>query len=93
MTEDDAYEIARECHEVTCNWPLETISVESVIDAAQERWSDFPRLREYAEQASARVWSKWSSTGDVSGAAVDWALDLMNEYAEEDGIKLQEIVE
>lgn len=90
LTEDDAYTLSWESHDITGCYPLEWVSVEGVLESALCNWEDHPRLREYAEQAARRVYSKWDSSGHVTDAAHDWAVDLIREYAADDGVELTE---
>jgi hypothetical protein len=81
QSRDQASRIIWDC-QATAGWfPLETLSVDSVIEAARERWADCSEL---AADAADRVGAKWNSTG----AAEDWALDLITDYAEQRGIAL-----
>lgn len=88
VTEDDAQQIIYECQPASGWFPLETLSVESVLTAAEERWGDNPALLPLAEQACRRVWNKWCTDGYGADAAETWALDLIEEYAEHDGVTL-----
>lgn len=89
MSEDDAHLIIYECLPTSGYFPLEGLSVETVLDLAQERWGDNPALPRLAADACRRVWNKWDS-GGTEGVAEDWALDLIKEYATDDGIVLVE---
>ena len=90
MTEDDAYSIMEETYDLVGSYPLEEISAGAVLKAALRRWEDHPDLRRLSEEATARVYSKWDSDGHLRGAAEDWALNLVEEYAESSGITLIE---
>jgi hypothetical protein len=89
LTSDDASMIAYEMQDISGDWPLASLSLDSVMEAARDRWEDHPELRSIAEDACSRVASKWSGGGEESvGAAEDWALDKIAEYAERDGVEL-----
>jgi hypothetical protein len=88
LSTDDAYWIASECADVSGCWPLQSIGVESVLGSAQDRWQDDPNLPRFAYAAASRVASKWP--GSDESAAEDWALDLIAEYATQEGITLRE---
>jgi hypothetical protein len=91
LSRDQAARILWDC-QATAGWlPLETLSTDSVLEAARERWADCPELAELAADAAERVGDKWNSSGDLAGAAEDWALDLIGEYAERDGVTLVEL--
>lgn len=72
---------------------LETLDLESTLESARDRWGDIPELPKLCARAIARVGSKWESTGDAASAAEDWALDLIPDYAEQDGITLVDLYE
>jgi hypothetical protein len=90
LTKDDAAQIAYEVMDTEGEWPLACLNLDSVLSIARDKWQDHPDLIRLAEEACHRVWYKWSSTGteDAVGAAEDWALDLIAEYAETEGIDL-----
>lgn len=92
MTKDDAWSISYECDASTGCYGLEYIDVEGVMECAVDKWEANPRLEEYAENAVHRVWNKWSSSGDATNAAQEWAMDLIEEYAKADGVELVERV-
>jgi hypothetical protein len=72
-------------------YPLEDIGIDAVVEAAGYRWSNpAEQILPLAEQACQRVWNKWESSGDVSSAAEDWALNLIAEYAPDAGVELVE---
>lgn len=88
LTEDEAGTVLHDCYPVAGYWPLETLSVENVLTTALVHWKDHPALESLAFAACDRVQQKWSSTGNAADAAEDWALDLIGEYAEQDGVEL-----
>jgi len=91
LSEDDASRLVGEVQPFSGWFPLETISVEQVVETSGDRWSNpAEEIRPLAEQACRRVWNKWDSTGDIPSSAEDWAMDLIAEYAEEDGLTLIE---
>ena len=78
LTADEASCVLHECYPVAGYFPLETLSVDSVYEAALDAyWEDHPELYGLAAQACDRVAQKWASTGDAASAAEDWALDLI----------------
>lgn len=88
LDRDDANWIIHEIQETAGWFPIEELSIGSVIEQAEQYWQPHPAIPDLAAQACRRVWNKWSSTGDVQSAAEDWAIDLIGEYAAEDGIEL-----
>lgn len=84
----DAGSIIHECQPIAGWYPIETLSVDSVLDLAIDRYGDNKALEDLTEQACARVWRKWDGSGDAASAAQDWAMDLIAEYAEADGVEL-----
>lgn len=87
-TPGDAENMLYDCQHIAGSYALETLSVASVLTMAQERYGDDPSLAGFAAQACHRVWNRWNSSGDQTGAAEDWAMDLIAEYAADDSIKL-----
>lgn len=87
---DDGYYLLRAGEELTRAYSLEWLSVQSLTDSLVDRYGEEHRavLEELAERACSRVASKWNSTGDIQGAAEDWAGDLVAEYAAEAGLDL-----
>jgi hypothetical protein len=90
MTHDDADTIRYECQLVGGMYPLECFTYIDVLGSATERFGDTPELPELVRRACEHVASKWCGTGDTTGAARDWAMDLMQEYAAQDGIVLRD---
>lgn len=90
MTEDDAHNMAYECATLAGRYSLEELSRDSVLEQCRERFGDVPELPELVADACERVWSKWDSSGDLTGAAEDWAMDKVLEYAEQRGITLDD---
>ena len=85
-TKADAETMLYECSHIAGDYCLESFSVGDVIENALEEYEDTPALREVCENAAARVWQKWNSTGDARSAACDWAHDLVREWAAERGL-------
>jgi hypothetical protein len=91
LTQGDAEDIVYMVQPLTGWFPLETISVDSLIESVGYRWANpVEEIAPLAEQACERVASKWDSTGDIASAAEDRATDLIAEYAEREGIELIE---
>jgi hypothetical protein len=89
LTEDDAYDLSRACMRVHGVYPLVEFCVEDTLNRAREKYGDVPELEELVRDACGRVWNKWSGDyGDTSGAAEDWAMDLVRDYARDRGITL-----
>jgi hypothetical protein len=86
MSPDDADEIRYECQEVGGFWPLETLTVDGMMETVIDRFGDSEEVRLLVADACARVGSKWDSDGHLRGAAQDWAMDLIKERAEELGL-------
>lgn len=93
LTREDARALLWEMEQLAGWHSLETVSIEDVVDAARNRWADHPKIKQYAQDATARVASKWSSSGDIPSAAIDQAIDLIAYYADLDGVKLVELDE
>ena len=91
LDQDAANDIIYECQPVAGWYPIETLSVDRIIEDAGFRWSNpAADIEPFAAQAARRVWNKWDSSGDAPDAASDWACDLIAEYARQDGVALVE---
>ncbi|MDR3488774.1 MAG: hypothetical protein P4M05_28205 [Bradyrhizobium sp.] len=93
LTEAQALQLLWECQQVAGTHCLISIDAKDVEKAARERWGDHPDLSRLSRDATTRIATKWSDTGETRGAAEDWALDLVAEYAAGEGIDLVEIEE
>ena len=92
LTRDQALDLLYHAEEAAGVWPLATFDAEGVLQTARERWGDNPALERLAHDAASRVASKWSGDdGHLAGAAEDWALDLLAEFAAQEGIELREL--
>lgn len=89
LTATDAFTMIGELQDVACSYALLSIDIGTVMEWAVERWAnDEDELRPLAERACQRVYNKWEG-GGTDGAA-EWALDMVEEYAAEEGIALVE---
>ena len=93
LTKSDALFIMSDCEHVAGVYGLEWLSVDDVLEMARALWGDRPELEQFAIDAAARVSQKWSGDGNLVGAAQDWAIDLVKEYAEREGVDLDEVRE
>lgn len=92
MTSEDAHQFIYEAEHAAGHYSLAWFTVDELKEAAAERWGDMPEMAQWASDAAARVSGKWSGEGgELAGAAVDWALSLIPDYAAQDGVKLVEI--
>ena len=92
LTQTQAFGLLHELEGITGSYALETLYESSVLDLAADRWGEnTTELVELVQDACSRVAHKWNSTGDIPGAAIDWALDLVEEYAKARGIVLTEV--
>jgi hypothetical protein len=91
---NQANDIIFDCQAAAGWYPLETLSVDSCLQTALGvHWQNHPELESLIHYACARVASKWESNGYAAGAAEDWALDLIGEFAEARGIRLTPLTE
>lgn len=86
-TQDDAKWMLYECEGIAGIYSLAGFSTVDVIENASEEYEDTPEFREVCEHAAARVAHKWSDTGDTASAALDWAMDLVREWAPQHDLK------
>ena len=92
-TQSDALTMLYEVENIAGHYALESISAESALNDALDIYEPHPALERLCERAAARVAHKWSSSGDVTAAALDWALELVADYATDEGAELIEIGE
>jgi hypothetical protein len=86
---DQANEIICDCQAAAGWFPLETFSVDRVLQTALDcYWRPHPELESLVQSACDRVASKWSSDGHAADAAEDWAIDLVGDYAQARGVTL-----
>lgn len=90
MTENDANSVAYDCALIAGVYPLESLDRENVLEQCRERFGDHPEMADMVTGACERVFSKWNSTGDSASAAEDWAMDLVQGYASDGGITLND---
>ena len=90
LTEEDAAWMRYQLKEVAGEYPLETLYRDQVLEDAVERWGNNPALPNLVRDACDHVGRKWTSDGNLSSAAKDWAFDEIVKYAESDKIELLE---
>lgn len=91
-TRDDGLSLLYDAEHIAGIYGLVTLSESSVLERARDLYGDAPGLDQWAAEACARVDSKHGGgDGETTGAAEDWALELIAEYAERDGVTLEEL--
>jgi hypothetical protein len=89
MTPDDAQLMMREGYDVAGTYPLETLDVSDLLGRVQDTWGNHPALPELCAQAAERVYAKWESSGELSSAAIDYAMSrYLPDFAERAGVTL-----
>jgi hypothetical protein len=88
LTQDQAYDLLHAAENRLGVWSLVSIDAEGVHERVRDTYHDHPCLRELAHDAAARVAHKWSDDGETRSAAIDWAEDLVSQYAEDRGVTL-----
>lgn len=92
MTTDDAHQFIYEAEHKAGHYSLAAFTVAEVMDAAAEQWGNVPGMQQWAADAAARVSGKWNDdTSELPGAACEWALQIMQDYAADDGVQLVEL--
>ena len=89
-TVDDWSRLSHDSQVGSSCYGLSYFSADDVVESLIDLYGDNQAFQEMAERAARRVWNKWNGTGDETGAAIDWAVDLVKEYAAEDGVELVE---
>ena len=90
LTEADAIGMLWEIEDASGHFALESISRDSMLEDARARFGDRPELAGWVADAVSHVARKWDSDGHLTGAAEDWAYDKIEEYAEQDGVELDD---
>ena len=87
LSQQDAELIVLDCEHAARSYPLASLSPDSVLHMAVERYGDQARvLTDYLPGACASVASKWDSPGDDRWHARNWALEIALDAAGQDGI-------
>jgi hypothetical protein len=88
VSSDQAQRILLDCEHIAGWHALVTLTVEDALEATRGRVAYHPELPRFAAAACSRVASKWSGADDTLCAACDWAVDLVEQYARDEGIPL-----
>lgn len=88
LSADDAQWIMFDCERPAGCYPLLTLSVDDVLAQAREIFADHPELRRLIADGCQRVSDRWESYNDDLHNARDWAIELAEEYAANEGITL-----
>lgn len=89
-TEAQALDIMYVCRQVAGTHCLISIDYDRVLESARDRWGDHPNMERWCRYGAQRVGSKWDDSGETRGIAEHWALTLVEEYANAEGVKLVE---
>ena len=87
-TEPDGWVLFHDGERLTGFYCLEGFSEGDVLSQIQDRFGEFAEAPALCRAATRRVSDKWNSSGDTANAAQDWAADLVEEYAKQDGVAL-----
>ncbi len=93
LTQDDAEIMLGDAERASGIFGLESMSRDSILEAARARWGDVSELSDFADDAFDRIMQKWNSEGHLTDAAESWAIDLIEEFAAEAGVDLVEIAD
>jgi hypothetical protein len=88
LTADDAQWIMFECQRPAGCHPLLTLTVEDTLEQARETLADHPELPRLIADGCEHVGNKWESYNDDLYHARQWAIDLAQDYAANEGITL-----
>jgi hypothetical protein len=89
LTAADAQQIIRDCHSPAGWHPLMVLRVDDVLARARRTFADHPDLPRLVAEACLHVERRWCSYKDDLEQAREWALDLVQRYAPDDGIVLE----
>jgi hypothetical protein len=88
LSANDAQWIMFECERPAGCHPLLTLTVEDTLEQARETLADHPELPRLIADGCERVGHKWESYNDDLYHARQWAIDLAQDYAANEGITL-----
>jgi hypothetical protein len=89
LTPDQAQSMTYDIERAAGWYHLVSLDEEYVMEEALERWQPHPELAALVAEACDYVGSKYEDHNDVAYHAKGWALDKVQEYAEERGIILE----
>jgi hypothetical protein len=88
LSADDAQQILIDC-EYPAGWfTLLSLTVDDTLEQALEVYQDHPDLRRLISDGCERVHRKWEDHSDTLYYARDWAIELAEGYAADEGITL-----
>lgn len=89
LTAEEAATIIHDCEYTAGCFPLVVLDVEGTLNEARAMWHDHPALEDMVRNACDHVCQRHPGSDDLSGAARDWALHLVMEFAIDREIELQ----
>ena len=89
LTSADARQLIAECQYPAGLHPLMVLAFEDVLAQARATFADDPDLPWLAAEACLHVERRWCSSGDDLQQAQSWAVELVQRYADADGIVLE----
>ena len=75
---------------ISGSYALESFERDVVLSMARERWGDVAELPDMVWSACARVASKWDCNGDNGSSAEGWAMEMIEDYAQQRGVILSD---
>jgi hypothetical protein len=90
ITVGDGWDMLHAAENRVGAYALEYLDESSVLESAYDRYGPNPEIDVLVTRACQRVAHKWNSTGDLQGAAEDWAFKFIATYAADDGIVLED---
>lgn len=88
LSKSEAESLIWSLEEVAGRFPLLVLTCEDTLIEAHYLFHPHPALPALVDQACARVGRKWESYNDDLFNARAWALELVSEYAAQDGVHL-----
>lgn len=88
MTKDQASQMAYDCQAPAGSFSLISLDVDGVLEDASNTYMDHPDLERLCAEAVQRVASKFDDYTEVRSSCSDWALDLVVQYAKQEGVEL-----
>lgn len=88
LSPDDAQRLTLDCEDRAGWHPLLVLTVEDALEHAREFLADHFDLPRLIAAGCARAGRKWDSSGDELHVARQWAMDVAEDYAADEGIAL-----
>lgn len=88
LSRDSAQTLMLDCRDAAGWHPLLILTVDDTLKQARETYADHPDLPGLIAAACSRVAAKWEDYSDALHMAQEWAIEVAEGYARQDGVAL-----